>query len=157
MSSEGADVFYVCKKMLETIKEKLKKNETVTDEEVQTLTDAEGLPDDEIMIPVDMRGVEGDFEDVSEMIEKLKAKGTGEAFVKAREYFEKNEDKEPEADRPQEMPASEWREMLNVPEGEEEEFPFMEGEEEELNFMEGEEEAPEEDAEEPAAKKAKTD
>merc|ERR1719356_147024 len=103
-----------------------------------------------MMIPVDMRGVGEDFEDVEQMTEKLGPKGTAEAFVKAREYFEANKDEEQEEDRPKEMKASEWRQILQ-------EEDDLEGEEEE-DDLEDEEEELEEDGEaaEPAAKKAKT-
>merc|ERR1719359_174717 len=87
------------------------------------------------MVPVDMKAVDESFEDVEQMIEKLGPKGTIEAFVKARELFEKNEDGEPEEERPKEMTAKEWRSVLEedeMDEDGEEEFPLMEGEEEEF-------------------------
>merc|ERR1711953_1627548 len=133
--------------------EKLKKQEDISEELVNKLTHPDDLPDDAKMIPVDMRGTGGDFEDVEGMIEQLGNKGTAEAFVKALEYFEKNSDKIPEEDRPHPMTAGEWKAILenDIDEGEEEEF-FEEPEE--GAFQEGSGE--EEDAE-PAAKKAKTD
>lgn len=104
------------------------------------------------MIPVDMRGVGEEFDDVEAMLEKLGATKAVEAFVKAREYFEANKDGEAEEDRPQKMTAIEWKQLLeDGGEGEEEEM-IMEGEEEELL-----DEDVEEEAEEPAEKKAKTD
>merc|ERR1719461_1028511 len=81
----GQDIFYVCKKALESIKEKLKKKESVDQELVNELTNPEGLSDTEVMVPVDMRGVEEVYDDVEQMIEKLGPKGTAEAFVKAAE------------------------------------------------------------------------
>merc|ERR1719388_575989 len=114
------------------------------------------------MVPVDMKAVGESFEDIEQMITKLGAKGTIDAFVKARELFEKNEDGEPEEERAKEMTAKKWREVLEedeMDEGEEEEFPFgFEGEEEELLDLEGGEEEIEDDdddgeAEEPPAKK----
>jgi len=83
-----------------------------TSEEVTSLTSPEGLADDEVMTPVDMRGVGQDFDDVDTMVEKLGNKGTVEAFVKAQEYFAANKDKEPEDERPKEMSAAEWRDVL---------------------------------------------
>merc|ERR1719262_1847660 len=80
------------------------------------------------MVPVDMRGVEEAFDDVESMIEKLGPKGTAEAFLKAREYFEKNPGGD-EEDRARPMTAAEWREVLQQ-EGEEEEMLDLEGEEE---------------------------
>merc|ERR1712139_148304 len=154
---------------LKEITAKLKDNKEVTKEDVDGLTFPENLPDDAMMVPVDMRGVEEEFDDVEQMVEKLGPKGAAEAFIKAREYFKKNEDKVEEAERAQPMTAKEWREVLEQEddgafgEGGEEEMPFLEGEEEEFFGEEGEEEIDEgegEDdgeAEEPAAKKAKTD
>merc|ERR1719361_3387732 len=104
------------------------------------------------MIPVDMRGVGGDFDDVEQIVEKLGPKGTAEAFIKAAEYFKANKDNEPEDERPKPMTAAEWKQVL--------EDDDLEGEEEE--FLEGEEESgaddfdDEEDGAEPAAKKPKT-
>merc|ERR1719223_310338 len=103
------------------------------------------------MIPVDMRGVGEEFDDVSQMIQKLGPKGTAEAFVKAKDHFDKNPDKEPEEERPKAMTAGEWKSVLedDVLEGEEEEL-FLEGEEEEAELDD------EGEAEEPPEKKAKT-
>ena len=52
------------------------------------------LADEETMIPVDRRGVDGEFNDVEELVEKKGHEGTAEAFVKAREYFLANKDGE---------------------------------------------------------------
>merc|ERR1712190_13801 len=106
--------------------------------------------DDELMVPVDMRGVGADYDDVEQMVEKLGPKGTVEAFIKAADYFDANKDGEPEEERPKPMTAAEWTALLEddmIDEG------MYEGEEEDL--VGDEEEAEEED--EPAAKKAKTD
>merc|ERR1712039_165547 len=107
---------------------------------VNELTFPENLDDAEVMIPVDMRGVGAEYDDVEQMVEKLGAKGTAEAFVKAAEYFNANKDNEPEDERPKPMTAKEWRKILEEQddEGEEEELP--EGEEEEEGLLdEGEE------------------
>jgi len=150
---DGQDIFYVCRKTLETLKEKLKKNEEVTQETVNELTFPEDLAADEIMVPVDMRGIGEDYDDVEQMVEKLGPKGTAEAFIKAAEYFEANKDKEPEDERPKPMTAAEWRRVLDDDDGED-------GEEEDM-FEDLESEVAEDDAEEgagePAAKKQKTD
>merc|ERR1719517_341895 len=144
---DNQDIFYVHKKTLEDLKEKVKKNEAdkITKDLVNELTFPEKLADEEIMVPVDMRGVGEEFDDVESMVEKLGPKGTAEAFVKAREYFEANKDKEPEDERPKPMSAAEWKQVL--------EEDFDEGEEEDL--LEDDEEEEEDlesggDAEEPA-------
>merc|ERR1719245_39706 len=121
---------------------------------INELTFPENLKDDEIMVPVDMRGVGGDFDDVEQMVEKLGPKGTAEAFIKAAEYFEANKDKEPEDERPKPMTAAEWKKVLEDDDAEEEEEELFEGEEEE-----GDDDLEDEDEEgdaEPAAKKQKT-
>merc|ERR1712113_768190 len=111
------------------------------------LTFPENLADEEMMVPVDMRGVGAEYDDVEQMVEKLGAKGTVEAFIKAREYFDANKDNEPEDERPKPMTAADWRKVFEE-EGAEEEL--LEGEEEELG-EDGEERG------EPASKKAKTE
>merc|ERR1712070_305871 len=130
-----------------------KSGDEITKEEVTDLTSPGKLADDEIMVPVDMRGVEQEFEDVDQMMEKLKPKGTAEAFLKAHKYFQDNKDKEPEDERPAPMTAAEWRKILDEQdEGDDGEFGLMEAAEEE----DVDDDAAEED-EEPASKKAKTD
>lgn len=154
-NDDGQDIFYVCKRSLETLKEKLKseKQEAITQDMVNELTFPENLKDDEIMVPVDMRGVGGDFDDVEQMVEKLGPKGTAEAFIKAAEYFKANKDNEPEDERPKPMTAAEWKKVLEEDDAEGEEEDFLEGEEEEG----GEEIEDDEDGAEPAAKKQKTE
>jgi len=156
-ADDEGDYFYVCKKALDSVREKLKKGEEVTQADVEVLAFPEGLADTELMVPVDMRGAGGDFEDVEQMVEKLGPKGAAEAFVKAADHFEKTKDSLPEDERPKPMTATEWKAVLEEEddmEGEEEEL--LEGEEEELG-EDGEEEGGEDAAEEPAAKKAKKD
>merc|ERR1712190_702521 len=127
-----------------------KKSEEITQELLNELTFPENLADEEMMVPVDMRGVGAEYDDVEQMVEKLGAKGAVEAFIKAADYFDANKDNEPEDERPKPMTAADWKALLEedmLDEG------MFEGEEEEL--VGDEEEAEEED--EPAAKKAKTD
>merc|ERR1719321_2561835 len=134
---DSQDIFYVCKKTLEALKEKLKKGEELTQETVNELTFPENLADDELMVPVDMRGAGEEFDDVEQMISKLGPKGAAEAFVKAAEYFEANKDKEPEDERPKPMTAAEWRQVLEEdPVGESGEEDFPEDDEEELDMDE---------------------
>merc|ERR1711920_741865 len=149
---DGADIFYVCKSALEKCKEQVRKGETIEKTLIDELTTAENLPDDAVMIPVDMRGVGDNYDDVEQMVEKLGDKGTAEAFIKAAEYFDANHDKEAEDERPKPMSAQEWRAVLEEDMDEESEEDLFEGEEEEM-----EEAEEEEGGDEPAAKKAKTD
>eukprot|EP00928_Gymnodinium_smaydae_P051067 TRINITY_DN345_c0_g1_i1.p1 TRINITY_DN345_c0_g1~~TRINITY_DN345_c0_g1_i1.p1 ORF type:complete len:159 (-),score=72.16 TRINITY_DN345_c0_g1_i1:187-663(-) len=151
--AEEQDIFYVCKSALEEVKVAIKDGKDVSDELISKLTSPEDLADEEVMVPVDMRGVGEDFDDIEQMVEKLGNKGTAEAFVKAVEFFETSAKKIPEDDRPKPMTAQEWRTILEEDgglEGGEEEL-MLEGEEEEFD---GDEEG--EDAEEPPEKKAKT-
>merc|ERR1740138_822430 len=92
------------------------------------MTVVEDADDKDMMIPVDMRGVEEEFEDVEQMVEKLGGKGTAEAFAKARAYFLENKDKESEEDRPMPMSVEEWRQVLQ----ENDELDMLEGEEEDF-------------------------
>merc|ERR1719171_173641 len=105
-----------------------------------------------MMIPVDMRGVGDDYDDVEQMVEKLGSKGTVEAFIKAADYFDANKDKEPEDERPKPMTAAEWKKVLEEDdmEGEEEEFGDLEDGESDFLDEEGEEEIDEEGEEEGA-------
>lgn len=155
---EGQDLYYVPEKALNGMKAELKgaKTPAGVQPHLDMLLDPEKVPDEENMLPVDMRGVEQDFDSIEDMIEKLGAVGAAEAFVKAREYFEANKDGEPADERPGPMTAAEWKQALNeeaddLLEGEEEEDSvFGEGDEEEIDEEEAEE------AEEPPSKKAKT-
>merc|ERR1711924_222314 len=124
-NGEEQDIFYVCEKALKDAKEKLGKKEETTTGLVQKIAFPDDIDDDEIMVPVDMRGVEKIEED----------------------------------ERPKPMTAAEWRNVLG--EGDEDDL-LLEGEEEEFldcgEDLEEEgdlEEDEEDDAEEPAAKKAK--
>eukprot|EP00927_Polykrikos_kofoidii_P029793 TRINITY_DN256_c0_g1_i1.p1 TRINITY_DN256_c0_g1~~TRINITY_DN256_c0_g1_i1.p1 ORF type:complete len:185 (+),score=69.46 TRINITY_DN256_c0_g1_i1:75-557(+) len=156
VNGSDEDIFYVCKRLLEEVKEKLKLKEDITEEMCRQLAYPDGLKDEEIMTPVDMRGVGEDFDDVDQMLNKLGPKGFAEALIKSKDYFAANHDKEPEESRPKDMTAKDWAEILGEEEddmeiGEEE---FLEGEEEEIPEEEADGDGAE--AEEPAAKKAKT-
>mmetsp|Transcript_84054 Transcript_84054/g.265349 ORF Transcript_84054/g.265349 Transcript_84054/m.265349 type:complete len:171 (+) Transcript_84054:94-606(+) len=149
------DYFYVCQRALESVKEKLKTGDEITQDIVNDLAFPDGLADEEQMVPVDMSAAGGDFDDVEQMVEKLGPKGAAQAFVKAFEHFEKTKDQIPEDERPKPMTAKEWKEVLAEDEMEGEEEDFLEGEEEEM--LEGEEEEDAGGEGEPPAKKAKTE
>merc|ERR1711997_550666 len=108
---------------------------------VNKLAFPENIADEEIMVPVDMRGVEEDFDDVEQMVGKLGPKGAAEAFLKAKEYFDANKDGDPEEERPKPMTAAEWKQVL----------------EEDLDDPDEEDEGEGDDkADEPDAKKPRT-
>eukprot|EP00409_Alexandrium_fundyense_P005550 CAMPEP_0185904554 /NCGR_PEP_ID=MMETSP0196C-20130402/3848_1 /TAXON_ID=2932 /ORGANISM="Alexandrium fundyense, Strain CCMP1719" /LENGTH=105 /DNA_ID=CAMNT_0028623885 /DNA_START=37 /DNA_END=351 /DNA_ORIENTATION=- len=90
---DDGDYFYVCKRALEGVQASLKKGEEITQEAVKELAFPDGLADDEMMVPVDMTGAGGEYEDVEQMVEQLGPKGAAEAFVKAFEHFEKSKEK----------------------------------------------------------------
>jgi len=147
---DGQDIFYVPQKDLEALKKGEKK-----EDEVKAFLDKvihpENVNDEEIMIPVDMRGAGKDYMSIEEMVSELGQQGAVDAFIKARAYFEANKDGEPEDDRPKPMSAKEWKQVMEE-DGEEE---LLEDEEEEEVFDEDaeEEDAEEEGGEEPPAKK----
>mmetsp|Transcript_50604 Transcript_50604/g.128510 ORF Transcript_50604/g.128510 Transcript_50604/m.128510 type:complete len:166 (-) Transcript_50604:236-733(-) len=151
---EAQDLYYISKSALEGIQSLLKegkKDEAALKPLMDKIVDPTNVPDEEMMLPIDMRGVGQDFESVEDIVEALGVVGAAEAFVKAREYFDANKEGEPEDERPKPMTAAEWKKVL------EEEDLGLEGEEEE--FIEDEEEEAEEDNEEagePPTKKAKT-
>merc|ERR1719199_1653659 len=101
-----------------------------------------------------MSGIGDDFEDIDQMVEKLGNKKACEAFVKAKDCFDKKKPSLSEDECPQPMTKAEWSEALADTgdlEGFEEEF--FEGEEGEEEFADDDDD----DAEEPEAKKAKTE
>jgi len=163
IDEDGGGIMYVRQKIYNELKAKLKDSKDIATKDVEDLVAVEGIPDDENMVPVDMTAVGEPFEDVEQMLTKLGPKPAAEAFIKARELFEKNEDGEPEDERPKEMTAKEWREVLEeedmLEEGEEEFMDIEAGESEfddlDLEDEEAEEGDDDDDAAEPPAKKAK--
>merc|ERR1712228_661145 len=77
------------------------------------------------------RGVGNDYDSMEDMIAQLGCVDASKAFVKAREYFEANHDKEPEEDRPKDITAKEWKTLIQEADVEDD---FFEGEEEDLDF-----------------------
>eukprot|EP00927_Polykrikos_kofoidii_P015328 TRINITY_DN16798_c0_g1_i1.p2 TRINITY_DN16798_c0_g1~~TRINITY_DN16798_c0_g1_i1.p2 ORF type:complete len:192 (+),score=72.41 TRINITY_DN16798_c0_g1_i1:58-576(+) len=150
-SEGGQQIFYVSEKLLEECKANLKEGKDIPADTVKNMANAADLPDEDIMVPIDMRGAKDDEElDLEAMVEKLGPKASAEVFVKCAEYFAENKDKEEE--RPKNLTVAEWKSLMTDEEDEEEES--NEDSEEEDAFVEGEDEA--DDAEEPPAKKAKT-
>jgi len=155
------DIFYVAEEKLKSLKAQIAEGKEVTKDDLDQLTFAENLADDAMVVPVDMRGVGEEFEDVEQMVEKLGPKGAAEAFMKARDYFEANKTEGDDCAKP--MTAKEWNEVLQEDNAEFDDFQEVEyGECAEEEFLEEPEEEEGEgdddgEAEEPAAKKAKTD
>ena len=61
-------ICWLCKRTLEALEEKVKKGEDITMFDVTEVTAPTYLADDDIMVPVDMRGVEEVFQSVDEMV-----------------------------------------------------------------------------------------
>mmetsp|Transcript_89917 Transcript_89917/g.194486 ORF Transcript_89917/g.194486 Transcript_89917/m.194486 type:complete len:181 (+) Transcript_89917:51-593(+) len=164
------NIVFVSQKLLKELKEALAKGAKITKEQVEALRSPEAVPDEELVVPVDLRGIDKHLEDdpvdenlcidVEAIIAKLGVKGAAEAFVEARRCFEANAAGGPaDDDRPKDMTAKEWRAMIeNGTSFDGSDLGDIEGEEEEelepgsdLEW-DAEEEAA---APEPAAKKAK--
>jgi len=107
----GQDLYYVCKKTLEEVNEKLRNGSEITVDTISDLTFPEHLSDAELLVPVDMHSAGKDFNTVEEMVNKLGPKGTAQLFVQAAADFEANK-KEPDDMRAKPMTAATWRDAL---------------------------------------------
>jgi len=143
------NIFYVSQKALLLVKLKLQNGEAIDEQFLQKLSFPGNFPDEEIVVPIDLRGLDKEFPnddlidedmhlDVGRMVEKLGVKGAAKAFVKAQETFLANADNEPADERPRPMTAKEWQENWDEDDAEEGEEEGEEGEEE--GFEDGEEE-----------------
>jgi len=127
----------------------------ITKEDVLGLVDLEGVPDDEMVFPVDLSEIEGceDLEDLGEMVDTIGAK----EFVKAVSEFKKSLGDAPE-DGLKPVSVKELREMIEVDsEDEEDGLSGEDGEDEDddEDDDEDEDEDEDEDVVEPPTKKAK--
>jgi len=111
-TADGEVICYICQKAFEKVQEQLKKNEEISEDSVANLTNHEILKEDDMLTPVDMRGVGEEFEDVAHMLAKLGPKATAEAFVKAKDYFDANKDGEPEDERHVAMSVRQFKSLL---------------------------------------------
>ena len=119
------DIFYVCKKALEDIQEKLKNKETMTPEAMELLACPEIMAPGELMVPVDLSFAyaDGDWDDVDTMVARLGPQKAAEACAMARDLFEvappKREYWPPclrrHAAAAAPMTAAEWRRILEEP------------------------------------------
>jgi len=104
--SEGLDsdavddgILYVGKNMLDRVKTQLERNEDVTNDMMSKLLGF--VPDDEIMTPVDVNGVDGDFVSIDVWLRDLGARGTAKALVKAAHFYKASKKKGTETQSPQ--------------------------------------------------------
>ena len=133
---EEEDIIYVCEKMLANLQDTLNEAEEVTWDMVNELPFPENIADEEILVPVDMRGVLQDFDNVEQMAEKLGPREVAETFLQAKEYFDANQEGKPEEERKKSMTAAEWRQFFDDDdddEVDEEELYFEDEDEEEVN------------------------
>merc|ERR1719502_2301261 len=106
-----ADIYYVPQAAFEALQKKmLKKQVLFTD--LVPLTNPMEAGDDDTMLPVDMRGLGIEIDDVDDIAEKLGPNGTVEAFVKARKYFEDNQGGDAEEGRPKAISGKEFKAMM---------------------------------------------
>merc|ERR1719203_309406 len=135
------NILYVSKDRLEALKKDAKK--ATKKSVIGTMFPAD-MPDDAVLVPVDITGAIDEFEGAEEMVDKLGVEKTAKALLKAAQLFEKSKENFDPNDRPIPMNVGEWKEEA----GEEEEDDAEEEEEEDEDAEEGEEEDEEGDDEE---------
>merc|ERR1712232_648103 len=111
---EGPDIYYLSQKVLEQVKEHIKKGDDISKEILVQLTSPEDLPESDIVVPCDLKGIGDEMDDLDNMIEALGTKKTAEAFVRAHNYFEEHKEETKEEDRPKPMTAKEWKELVEA-------------------------------------------
>merc|ERR1712187_696207 len=84
----------------------------VTFSDLHALTHPMDADDDDIMLPVDMRGLGVEIDDVDDIVEILGPNGAVGAFVKARKYFEENQGCDPEEGRASSMSGKDFKKMM---------------------------------------------
>jgi len=119
------NLVFVSEKLLQEVERKVKAGSDIEAKDLEDLASPRKVADEEIVVPVDLRGLDkafGDEEDIVDeemaidiprIIRKLGAKAAAEAFVAARECFERNAAKQPEEDRPERMTAKAWKAMVD--------------------------------------------
>lgn len=155
---EPGGIMYVRKAALDKIKTHLKEEKELTEKDVDDLTaDLAGMPDDEMMVPVDMAAFGEDARlEPAEMKEKLGVKKMAELFVDAHKIVEEAEDD----DKAEDMTAAKLKEMMDeqddLSELDDEDDEDLDDDVEDAEGDDDEEEADEEGGE-PEAKKARTE
>eukprot|EP00405_Crypthecodinium_cohnii_P022837 CAMPEP_0206471602 /NCGR_PEP_ID=MMETSP0324_2-20121206/31666_1 /ASSEMBLY_ACC=CAM_ASM_000836 /TAXON_ID=2866 /ORGANISM="Crypthecodinium cohnii, Strain Seligo" /LENGTH=194 /DNA_ID=CAMNT_0053945969 /DNA_START=114 /DNA_END=695 /DNA_ORIENTATION=- len=139
--SGDENVIYASKKGLAELKEKLAAGKEITAEELKKFSSPRVLDPEEIVVPIDLRGLDSlldddddeeadDFVnedmalDVDRLIEKVGVEGAASALIKAQEALKKG--KQADGDVVEEMKAKEWVEMIEEGIGEGEESLDME-------------------------------
>ena len=104
------NIYYVGKKALDDVQEMLKKGEEISEAVVTELADSKNFADNDIMVPVDLRGTGYDsdiFYDRDCFYEVLNPIAAAEAFVVAAVEFQLNKNGDPEDERPPPITAAE--------------------------------------------------
>ena len=87
-AAESKDIFHISERMLAEIRTKLKDRKDVVWADIFSLAVLAEMDDEEIMVPVDMRGAMKKFDDnLEKMVEELGAKGAAQEFVKAADFW----------------------------------------------------------------------
>lgn len=169
--------FFVNQKLLEEIKAKIAKDEAPTEKELVGLVKTEELPDEDLVVPVDLNAINeafGDDEDqdfqteeelVGMMVKKKGVKETAKAFIKAEETL-KEEAAEAGEDVMEPMTVKEMKELMDM-DSEELDGDLEDSDDDDEELDEDEDDDDDEEAEEaeedkkdegegPPAKKAKT-
>lgn len=105
------EIYYVSKNVLDIGRQHIESGNEISQALVEDLLYPSRLPDEQIMVPVDMRAIgkgHDDYEYVEDMAKRLGPDGIMKAFIKAREYFVANRDNEPDEFRPYPMSVREW-------------------------------------------------
>jgi len=92
-------ILYVGRNMLERVQNHLDRDEDVTHEMMSKLLGF--LPDEEIMTPVDVNGVDVDFVSIDVWLRDLGARGTAKALVKAAHHYKESKKSGTETQAPQ--------------------------------------------------------
>mmetsp|Transcript_74303 Transcript_74303/g.177036 ORF Transcript_74303/g.177036 Transcript_74303/m.177036 type:complete len:171 (-) Transcript_74303:327-839(-) len=158
------NICFIPQKSLDKFSAKLKKKEGIEREWLNDMVrpDGDGLVDNDVVVPTDLRGISLDYEkyenDFEKMLDDLGADGVAQGLLKARDYWLMNKSGEAAGKRASEkITAKKWREMCSEEHGDDDD----EEEDDDDNDEEPEEEEGEEENEDdeaaqgPPAKKAK--
>ena len=79
-TDDGEDIWYISESQLTVVQEKLRKAQAISLDDILKLENVEHIPEDAVMIPVDLQGV-------VEIAVEQNPKAAAEIFIKARERF----------------------------------------------------------------------
>merc|ERR1712129_561817 len=98
--------------MGDVLSEKLRLGEDIAPNLIADLAQPEDIADDELMVPVDMRGMELDGDVSDQAAEAIGPRGSAQAFLKAKAYFDASAGSMPDDARPKPMTAAAWKRTL---------------------------------------------